>query len=278
MVKIPTEGVKSPPPTTSPVDNPPITPPAVETGGPTTSPPTDAVEPNAPPAPTANTTELQRQIVELQKDRETERLARVAREEQEAKDAKKPGFLRTVIEIFDLFNRFFNPLWNLASALFRICRIGYNLLTGKKVEWKNEGIKLAAELGGAALQIFMPGVGGIIGGALAAGVQGYMNWKNNDSEIIGGANKLIDKADVEYGIKQLALKTADIAKDAYGGTKKLVTGKDDTPVADDGVRPLKPAEAPKDVYGGTRKPVTGNDDPPPADPGVQPLRPAEVKV
>ncbi|MBI5508351.1 MAG: hypothetical protein HY903_06330 [Deltaproteobacteria bacterium] len=200
------------------------------------------------PAADAGKTSLERRVEELEANYATleekynkAEEARQARETKAAEDAKKPGFFRTVMEIFDLFNRFFNPLYNLACAAFRLIRIAWDYVVhNKSPDWSKEGPKLLAEIGGAALQIMMPGTGALVGGALSAGVEGYMNWTHNESEIMGGANKLTDDSAKEYGIKRTLLGAENLVTEIYGGAKRLVTGKDDR--KDDGVSPLNPAE------------------------------------
>ena len=202
----------------------------------------DRVEPSRP-QPTssgADLTSLQRQVDELKAQLETERQARVAREKKEADEAKKPGFMRTVMEIFDLFGRLFVPFYNMASAAFRVLNIGYKLIAGQDVDWKKEGARLAADLAGA----FVPGIGGVI----SAAVNGGMNYWFNESQVMGGANELFDGGvKKESGIRSMVDGTADLLKRAYNGAKGLVTGGDTSSAPKAGsvdTRPIKPAEVP----------------------------------
>lgn len=135
-----------------------------------------------------------------------------AREKAEADEAKKPGFFRALLEIFEGVGRWFNPFFNIVSAVFRVAKIGYKVLTGKKVDWTNEGIRLVGDVAG----IFFPPVG--------AAVNAGMNLWKNESEVLGGMNEVFDKEKKENPFRRGFTGATDIIKGTYDKAKTTITG------------------------------------------------------
>ena len=207
------------------------------------------------PASAANQTDLERRVTDLEDKLAQEQAARAADDKKRSDEAKRPGFFRTLMEIYDLFALIFSPLWNAACALYRLGVITYSAIAGKhKGEtewWKKQFVLLGTEAGAAALGIWLPGVGGYIGGAISASAHLYYNSKDNTSEIAAGAyNAVMDPKDgpngatrhVDYGIRRAAEAVGSVLP-AIGSTgKEPATALNKAVSDDDGVSPLTPAE------------------------------------
>ena len=140
--------------------------------------------------------------------------------------------MRALMEIFEFVGRFMTPVFNLASLAVRALRVGHDLLTGKEVDWKKEGLRMATDLAG----VFFPPAGALGNSAL--------NVWFNESQILGGVNELWDDAEKENPFRNAATNIWDGAKEAWDGAKTLFTGNTVAPGsdADNGVRPLQPQE------------------------------------
>lgn len=130
------------------------------------------------------------------------------------KEARKPSFFRAVLEIAEFVGRLFMPFFNLVSALVRVTRVGYDLLSGREVDWKNESQRLMGDVIG----IFFPPAGAF----LNAG----MNWWNDESELLGGANKFFDEGEQPFSVKHYA--EQGIGK-AISSVKGWISGDKDSP-------------------------------------------------
>ncbi len=221
------------------------------TGGrqPTTQPtptqPTDGVDGARPTGPPVGTTPLEQRVIELERELARTRETRVEQEKAQKDAAKKPGFMRTVLEVFEFFGRFFTPFFNLISAFFRVLKIGYKLITGQKIDWKKEGLRLLGDIAG----IFFPPAGAVINAGL--------NLWFNESQLLGGINEPFDYyqdpktgkkiyVTKESGIRSTGKSIMGVGMNIFGGAKRLVTGGGSVKPSEGQTdfRPVRPATVP----------------------------------
>jgi hypothetical protein len=172
---------------------------------------------------------LERQNVELQGELDKAKKAREADEAKAAERARNPGFGRMLLEICEALGRFMSPILNIVSACVRLLRVGYELLTGQKVDWLKEGLRMAGDIAG----IFFPPAGAIANTAF--------NLWFDESEMLGGINEIFDKAKVKNQMRFEAVEVwngvTGFAKDIWqhiAGHPGVAQGSQD----DDGVTPL----------------------------------------
>lgn len=205
---------------------------------------TDGVDRSRPSGTQVAPTGLEQRVVELERELTTARQNRVQQEKMQADDAKKPSFKRTVFEVVEFFARFFTPFFNLISAIFRVLKIAYKLLTGQKVDWKREGLRLLGDIAG----VFFPPAGAVINAGL--------NMWFNESQLLGGINEPFDYykdpktgkkvyVQVENGVRTTAGQVIGVGKDIFNGAKRLISGEAPKPAeGQTDYRPLRPATVP----------------------------------
>jgi hypothetical protein len=182
-------------------------------------------------------TELETVLADMQRRMEANENTIEQREKKEAEEARKPGFWRGLMEIFEFFMRLMNPFYNMLSACVRVAKIAFKLVTGKKVDWKDELSRLALDLVGC-----IPGMGwvGAIGNTA-------MNVWKNESQILGGANELFDDGiKKDSYLRGMIDSGIDVVKDVGSGAGRLlgIGGKDEAeadPTANQNRQPAQPA-------------------------------------
>jgi hypothetical protein len=149
-------------------------------------------------APSMREQELEARLAELEN-------AAATKEAEEAEEAGKSDFMRGLGEIFEFIGRFFTPFWNMVSAVTRLVKVCYNLLKGEKIDWTEEGLRMAGDIAG----VFFPPAGAIANAGL--------NIYYDDSEILGGINELYDDADKDNYFRRQGEGLVDGAKGLYDG-------------------------------------------------------------
>ena len=139
------------------------------------------VQPSAPSQSEGITGPNQRKIADLEKRLENLETTGRVREETEANESRKSGFMRALKEVFEFMGRWTMPFFNLLSAVFRAVRIGVQLLKGEEIDWQKEGLRMAGDLIGT----FAPPIGAMANAGL--------NLYYNESELLGGVNRLTDE-------------------------------------------------------------------------------------
>ncbi len=196
-------------------------------------------------------TDLRRRVEELEAERTRRVEQDAARDAIDEDKARKPGFFRKVLEAAETFLRSLPVIGQLINMLSAVFRVGLILFTDKKLT-DEQKIRLVGDLAG----IFYP-----MAGAVAHAGANY--WFDN-SEVLGGVNKLWDNRTVQeydeskrrFVERKQAVEVRSGARDAtdgltgtlkglYEGAKRLITGGVDlAPARGIDTRPLKPAEIP----------------------------------